>query len=108
MVSSLCIGPRTFVGPPFERCPACGAPDSLGLLTVRRASYLKRCTECLREQRRELPRAPTPRVLYLDQFAISNLAKALMSEPPRECWRPDRLRGLGDDNQGQEVSGRGS
>jgi hypothetical protein len=29
-------------------------------------------------------------------------------EPLRESWRPDRLRGLGDDNQGQEVSGRGS
>ena len=29
-------------------------------------------------------------------------------EPPRECWRPDRLRGLGDDNQEDEVSGRGS
>jgi hypothetical protein len=32
----------------------------------------------------------------------------LWFEPPLECWRPDRLRGLGDDNQGQEVSGRGS
>jgi hypothetical protein len=30
-----------------------------------------------------------------------------IAEPPRGCWRPDRLRGLGDDNQGQEVSGRG-
>ena len=29
-------------------------------------------------------------------------------ESLRESWRPDRLRGLGDDNQEQEVSGRGS
>ena len=26
-------------------------------------------------------------------------------ESLRGSWRPDRLRGLGDDNQGQEVSG---
>lgn len=26
-------------------------------------------------------------------------------EPPREVWRLDPVRGLGDDNQGQEVSG---
>lgn len=30
------------------------------------------------------------------------------AEPSRGSWRPDRLRGLGDDKQGQEVSGRGS
>ena len=28
-------------------------------------------------------------------------------EPPRECWRPERLRGLGD-GQEQEVSSRGA
>jgi len=28
-------------------------------------------------------------------------------EPPRGCWRPDRLRGLGD-GQEQEVSSRGA
>jgi DNA-binding PadR family transcriptional regulator len=44
--------------------------------------------------------------------ARHSLRAAMMTmvrdEPPRESWRPDRLRGLGDDKQGQEVSGRGS
>ena len=42
------------------------------------------------------------------QDSILNGETALVTEPPRELWRPDRLRGLGDDKQGQEVSGRGS
>jgi hypothetical protein len=36
---------------------------------------------------------------------IDNTAGATGGEPLRELWGPDRLRGLGDDNQGQEVSG---
>lgn len=78
--ATVTIGPRTFVGPPFEPCPACGAHTGLGLLTVRRRGYIKRCIDCLAEQRYELPRPPPPSVLYLDQFAISNLAKALHPE----------------------------
>jgi hypothetical protein len=35
----------------------------------------------------------------------AQLAALGLGEPLRESWRPDRLRGLGDDNQGQEVSG---
>ena len=74
------IGPRTFIGPPFEGCPACGADDGLGLLLVAPTQYVKRCVECLATQQRPLPSAPTPHVLYLDQFAISNLARALAPE----------------------------
>ena len=39
---------------------------------------------------------------------VVRLSVGLPSESLRECWGPDRLRGLGDDNQEQEVSGRGS
>jgi len=48
-------------------------------------------------------------VLVADAQRVKGLAPlACKIEPPRGSWRPDRLRGLGDDNQGQEVSGRGS
>lgn len=72
------IGPRTFIGSPFEPCPACRAAEGLGLLMVHANGYVKRCTQCLNEEHFELPPPPTPRVLYLDQFAVSCLAKALL------------------------------
>lgn len=74
------IGPRTFIGPPFKACPACGAPEGLGLLMFAGSQAIMRCRECLVERRRELPAPPAPTVLYLDQWALSSLAKAVHPE----------------------------
>lgn len=71
------IGPETFIGPPYKLCPACGAPEGLGLLMLGGNQAIMRCRSCLGEQRRALPEPPEPKVLYLDQWALSFLAKAL-------------------------------
>lgn len=75
--SFITIGPTTFIGPPFRPCPACKAPAGLGHLMLGGNQEIMRCRECLVEQRRELPPPPQPKVLYLDQWALSSLAKAL-------------------------------
>lgn len=74
------IGPTTFIGPPFRPCPACKAPAGLGLLMFGGNQVIMRCRECLVEQHRALPPLPQPKVLYLDQWALSSLAKALHPE----------------------------
>ncbi len=78
--SSITIGPTTFIGPPFKPCPACKASAGLGLLMLGGDQAIMRCRECLVEQRRTLPPLPQPKVLYLDQWALSSLAKALHPE----------------------------
>lgn len=82
------IGPTTFIGEPYDLCPACGAAEGLGLLMVGRDRYIKRCRTCLREQMFDLPPAPTPQVLYLDQLAVSNLASSLLPSK-RERYMSD-------------------
>ena len=74
------IDPRSFIGPPFEDCPACGACGELGLLMVNTDSYRKRCRGCMQDQARSLPTLAPKRVLYLDQMAISNLLKTTLKE----------------------------
>ncbi len=74
------IDPRSFIGPPFEDCPACGERGELGLLMVNTDSYRKRCRRCMQDQARPLPALAPKRVLYLDQLAISNLLKTTLKE----------------------------
>jgi WD40 repeat protein len=54
------------------------------------------------------PNGRTIAALSTELFRFGKIQIWDVTEPPRGCWRPDGLRGLGDDNQGQEVSGRGS
>jgi hypothetical protein len=69
------IEPRDLITPPYDDCPACGARDQLGLVTVTATGYIKRCRRCMRAQTFDLPTLAPKRVLYLDQMAISNLLK---------------------------------
>jgi hypothetical protein len=69
------IEPRDSIKPPYDDCPACGARDELGLVTVTATGYLKRCHRCMGAQTFDLPTLAPKRVLYLDQLAISNLLK---------------------------------
>lgn len=75
------VDPRVFILPPFIDCPFCGK-HAFGVLNMFPHSYTRRCKECLRPYgeetsvRFELP-ALSKKVIYLDQFAVSDMAKAI-------------------------------
>lgn len=57
---------------------------------------VRRCRNCMGESRVSLPNPPQPKVLYLDQWALSNLAKALLPESrERLASESDRAAGAG-------------
>jgi len=68
------IDPRDFIMGPFETCPNCNQPQ-LGTEKVGPESQAQRCKNCLFRSYRPLPPI-RKKVLYLDQFFISNVAKA--------------------------------
>jgi hypothetical protein len=77
------VDPRDFVSPPFIKCPKCGE-DSFGILMISDGHYSRRCKECLYPHpRRSEPSATyslpelDKKIIYIDQFAISNMMKAL-------------------------------
>jgi hypothetical protein len=75
---SFVLDPRDWITQPFTTCPFCGE-EQFGLLTVSRRGYVKRCRSCMGAEQHSLP-AIEKTVLYLDQFAVSNLMKALHPE----------------------------
>ncbi len=68
------IDPRDFVNPPFIACPKCGAKE-FGILSIYDDGFSRRCRVCWFTAHGRLP-AIRKSVLYLDQFAISNLMYA--------------------------------
>jgi hypothetical protein len=81
-----------FIHSPYEPCPKCGSPASLGLALVAEMSYFKRCSSCLYELQRQIPPPPEPAVLLLDQWTLSALAKALLPETRERFADPDDKR----------------
>jgi len=69
------FNPRDLIAGPFQSCPKCGQPV-FGVVMVRRDAYFRRCRRCFHSAIFMLP-ALRKKILYLDQFAISNLVKAL-------------------------------
>ncbi|MGB2714841.1 MAG: hypothetical protein WBC51_11710, partial [Vicinamibacterales bacterium] len=68
--------PNTLVSRPFVACPHCGA-QQFGVLIVGPQSYSRRCRACgHRSEMIPLP-ALLRKVVYIDQFAISNMMKTL-------------------------------
>ncbi len=67
--------PRVFILPPYEQCPSCGAA-SFGILSVAGQRYTRRCKDCWHTVDVALP-AIRKKVVYVDQFAISNMMKVL-------------------------------
>lgn len=67
---------RGFISPPYIKCPMCGN-DALGVLgpSISARSYSRRCKVCLHL----VDRYPLPelrkKIVYLDQYVISNLMK---------------------------------
>lgn len=82
-----------FISPPYADCPACGERDAFGVLMVNRRSCVRRCHECGHTQSDPLPPLDR-RLIYLDQLALSNLAKAQAdqsSRTPVEAFWPTAL-----------------
>lgn len=70
--------PRDFIAPPYIRCPHCGA-NTFGVLAIYGRGYRRRCRQCMESEGYDLP-AADKKVLYIDQFAISNMMVALHRE----------------------------
>lgn len=70
------IDPKIFISPPFRKCPKCGQPETFGTLTVNDDSFSRRCFSCRYTDSIPLPEL-NKKIIYIDQFAISNMMKAL-------------------------------
>lgn len=77
--------PRDLISPPFKACPKCNA-EQFGVLMINGDRYIRRCRSCFfpdphKGERHSIP-LPSIRkkVIYLDQFAISNMVLALDPE----------------------------
>lgn len=75
------LGPDPFISPPYTNCPNCGRSESFGVLMVNHRNYLRRCHQCRHTEQFALP-SLDKRLIYLDQLALSNLAKARDEEAP--------------------------
>ncbi|MFQ5754265.1 MAG: hypothetical protein ACE5HI_19940, partial [bacterium] len=75
------IDPRMFISPPYMKCPKCNKM-SFGVLSIFKSHYTRRCKECFYPQGDEksevfgLPELDK-KIIYLDQFVVSNMMKAL-------------------------------
>lgn len=82
------IRPQDFIRAPYIDCPQCSTPQSFGVIFVSDHSYTRRCKQCLASRPFRLP--PLDRkIIYLDQFAISDLMKA--GDPDSKARREGRL-----------------
>lgn len=68
--------PKVFIRPPYWNCPKCSAEKSFGVLMICDQHYVRRCKECWYDSSYQLPRL-NKKVIYVDQFAISNMMKIL-------------------------------
>jgi hypothetical protein len=81
------IDPRKFIAGPFGRCPNCGGPE-YGTLMVSNNRHTRRCRRCWHTQTEALPLLQK-RVVYVDQMALSNMAKELDPEWRERVSRSD-------------------
>jgi ribosomal protein S18 acetylase RimI-like enzyme len=89
---SFVFDPRAFITGPYIDCPFCGAGRTFGVLMLGSGTgYSRRCRECMKTKNFRLP-ALDKKVLYLDQFAVSNLMKVLHADSRRRLEE----RGQGD------------
>lgn len=82
MEKTIKIDPRIFISEPFITCPKC-KKDSFGVLMISGCGYTRRCRECWFTDRFELPKL-SKKVIYLDQFAISEMMKAINKKLGKE------------------------
>lgn len=75
------IDPRDFIYPPYTDCPKCGK-SFFGILMICPDKYFRLCRDCFYPRpEKSAIEFPLPalnkKVIYIDQFAISNMMKAL-------------------------------
>jgi hypothetical protein len=81
----------SWVSGPYETCPGCGE-GTFGRLWVHSRSYVRKCDRCGHIERFDLPEL-RKKVIYLDQFALIGMLKALHPEAQKvpeaegERWR---------------------
>lgn len=73
---TITIDPKMFIGKPFTDCPKCKKQGTYGSLMISGGYHTKRCNECWYSQSYKLPPLDK-KVIYLDQFVISNMMKAI-------------------------------
>lgn len=73
---TITIDPKMFISKPYIRCPKCKKEDSFGVLMVNPGHFTRRCRKCWHDGTYRLPELEK-KVLYLDQFVISNMMKAI-------------------------------
>lgn len=78
MSSPIRFDPRDFIMPPYLRCPNCGKTE-YGVLGIHRDECSRRCRECFYRGTVTLPKLKK-KVIYIDQFAFSNIMKLLDSD----------------------------
>lgn len=79
-----------FINPPYVKCPWCGQ-EKYGILMIREQSYIRRCANCFRPGGHEAPEQfdlpPVhKKIVYLDQFVISEMVKAKKNPVGRKKW----------------------
>jgi len=82
--------PAVFISPPYWKCPnpKCKASDRFGVLWISDHLYTRRCKKCWYTSRYNLPKL-NKKVIYLDQFAISNMMKVL--NPGSKAYKKGKL-----------------
>ena len=73
---------------PFQTCPGCGAAETFGILRVGGETMQRRCKACQFSLDEMLP-AIDKKVIYLDQFAISEFYK-VKSKTRRQSARVEQ------------------
>ena len=71
---------KEFVSAPYITCPDCGE-QKFGVLMIGDHQYSRRCINCWFDKRFPLPKL-SKKVIYLDQFVISNMMKQLDPNTP--------------------------
>jgi hypothetical protein len=79
--------PKDLIGPPYRPCAKCGKANE-GLLSVGGRGYTRRCKDCWNTYDLPLP-ALEKKVLYLDQFAISDMMKSV--NPTERAFKEKRV-----------------
>jgi hypothetical protein len=72
-VSEKKFDPRDLISPPWKACPACGK-DKFGVGLISGSRLMRRCRDCWHKRDYQLPKL-RKKIIYLDQFVISNLMK---------------------------------
>ena len=73
---TITFDPKNFISSPYVDCPDCKKTGVFGVLSIGGNRYTRRCKECWHTDSYSLPKL-TKKIIYLDQFAISEMMKAI-------------------------------